>query len=905
MSIGNARQEAKPQIIETSSSVLIDSQAQSKKDSLNILHVDDDVSLLEVSKQILTDENNFEIDNVTSVDEAFKKLEQQTYDAIISDYEMPLKNGLDFLKELRSQQKEISFILFTGRGREDVAIKALNLGADRYINKNGSPETVYGELADAISKTVERKKSKQLLVESEIKYRTLVEKSLQGVLITKTSPLQLVFANSAMGKILGYSTDELKSLSPLGVANLIHDEDKAVFFSRLESRMHGKPSDSSLELKAMRKDGSIIWLEAFATRIEYLGEPAVQGVFLDITERKKAEDALRKSEQRWSTTLASIGDAVIATDLSGKVTFMNAEAEKLTGWTLNDASNKHIKEVFHIVNEKSRLEVEDPVTKVLETGSTIGLANNAVLISKDGTEVAIDDSGAPIKNIDGEITGVVLVFHDITEIRKMQNSLTKSEAQYRLLAENSQDVIWTMNLEGTFTYMSPSVYQLRGYTAQEVLKQNIRDVLTPDSLKTAFENLGAFYLTGVTPPPLELEQTCKDGSTVWIEVNFSVIRDKNGNPESILGVSRNINERKKMEKSLEEERQDLNRIIDSSPIIIFYKDKEGKFIRVNEAFAEALKIPKEKFIGKTVFDFYSAEIAQGMANDDFNVLKSGRSRLDIIEQYESASGIRWVQTDKIPILDKNGISNGLIGFAQDITERKKAEEELEQALIQLSLVNEKLGVVGSLTRHDVNNKLSAVSGYAYLLKKKHMDQPDVVDGLCKIEQAVLDSAKIFEFSKLYEKLGVEKLTYMDLCAVVDEAVALFTGLKFKVVNECQGRSVLADLFLRQMFYNFIDNTRKYGEKATTARVYFEEEESGGLRLIYEDDGVGISTENKKKLFAEGFSTGGSSGFGLFFIKKMMDVYRWTITEEGEPGKGAKFVIRLPPPQELNGKLVFK
>ena len=285
-----------------------------------------------------------------------------------------------------------------------------------------------------------------------------------------------------------------------------------------------------------------------------------------------------------------------------------------------------------------------------------------------------------------------------------------------------------------------------------------------------------------------------------------------------------------------------------------------------------------------------------MANDDFNVLKSGRSRLDIIEQYESASGIRWVQTDKIPILDKNGISNGLIGFAQDITERKKAEEELEQALVQLSLVNEKLGVVGSLTRHDVNNKLSAVSGYAYLLKKKHMDQPDVVDGLCKIEQAVLDSAKIFEFSKLYEKLGVEKLTYMDLCAVVDEAVALFTDLKFKVVNECQDRSVLADLFLRQMFYNFIDNTRKYGEKATTARVYCEEEESGGLRLIYEDDGVGISTENKKKLFAEGFSTGGSSGFGLFFIKKMMDVYRWTITEEGEPGKGAKFVIRLPPPK---------
>ena len=121
-------------------------------------------------KTILVMENNFEIDNASSVDEAFKKMEQQTYDAIVSDYEMPQKNGLEFLKELREQKNEIPFIFFTGKGREEVAVKALNLGADRYINKNGSPETVYCELADAINKTVERKKSRELLAESESKY---------------------------------------------------------------------------------------------------------------------------------------------------------------------------------------------------------------------------------------------------------------------------------------------------------------------------------------------------------------------------------------------------------------------------------------------------------------------------------------------------------------------------------------------------------------------------------------------------------------------------------------------------------------------------------------------------------------------------------------------------------------
>ena len=184
MSKGTARQEAKPQTIERTSSILIDSVALGKKDSLHILHVDDDVCFLEVSKQILSMESNFEIDTALSVDEAFQKMEKQTFDAIVSDFEMPLKNGLEFLRELREQRNEIPFILFTGKGREEVAVEALNLGADRYINKNGAPETVYCELAHAINKTAEQKKSRKLLAASESKYRMLIEKSLQGILIT-------------------------------------------------------------------------------------------------------------------------------------------------------------------------------------------------------------------------------------------------------------------------------------------------------------------------------------------------------------------------------------------------------------------------------------------------------------------------------------------------------------------------------------------------------------------------------------------------------------------------------------------------------------------------------------------------------------------------------------------------
>ncbi len=243
--------------------------------------------------------SGFEIDWACCVDEGFKKLASGKHDIVVSDYEMPQKDGLEFLKELRERNNIIPFILFTGKGREEVAIRALNLGVDGYFNKQGSPETVYCELVDAINKTVERKKTKKALAESELNYRTVVEKSLQEILITQTSPLRLVFANLAMRNILGYSTDELKSLSPLGVAGLIYDEDKAVFFIRLEKRIRGEPSDERLEFRAVRKNGSIVWLEAFATRTEYMGQPAVQGMFLDIDERKKAGAILHESEARY------------------------------------------------------------------------------------------------------------------------------------------------------------------------------------------------------------------------------------------------------------------------------------------------------------------------------------------------------------------------------------------------------------------------------------------------------------------------------------------------------------------------------------------------------------------------------------------------------------------------------
>jgi signal transduction histidine kinase len=146
---------------------------------------------------------------------------------------------------------------------------------------------------------------------------------------------------------------------------------------------------------------------------------------------------------------------------------------------------------------------------------------------------------------------------------------------------------------------------------------------------------------------------------------------------------------------------------------------------------------------------------------------------------------------------------------------------------------------------------------------------------------------------MYEQLGAEQLTYIDVEAKLNEAKTLFSGSLPKIINACQGLTVLADSFLRQLFYNFIDNTRKHGKKTTTITMHYENAAQNNLKLVYADDGVGVPLENKSRLFEEGFSTGGSTGFGLFLTKKMVDVYGWQIEENGEPGKGAKFTITIP------------
>ena len=243
-----------------------------------------------------------------------------------------------------------------------------------------------------------------------------------------------------------------------------------------------------------------------------------------------------------------------------------------------------------------------------------------------------------------------------------------------------------------------------------------------------------------------------------------------------------------------------------------------------------------------------------------------------------------------PIVDDKGAFVGIVGVSTDISEKKWMQEVFNQAISKVAELNEKLHVVESLTRHDIRNKLSALNGSVFLLKKR-LNNPEALPQLNEIELASQQILRILEFERFYVQVGSEELKNVDVERHLNEAVSLFSDLKgAAVVNKCHGLTVLADSLLRQLFYNLIDNTLKYGKKTSVIRVHYEDK-GNQLKLIYDDDGVGVPNEEKKNLFQEGYGKG--TGYGLYLIKRICEAYGWTIQETGQQGKGAQFTMTIP------------
>jgi PAS domain S-box-containing protein len=422
---------------------------------------------------------------------------------------------------------------------------------------------------------------------------------------------------------------------------------------------------------------------------------------------------------------------------------------------------------------------------------------------------------------------------------------------------------------------NPRFCQLFGYSAEEVKGKKINDVVVPEEMREEAEGLNRDAKDGYARHNTVRKR--KDGSLVPVSISAAPVtfEDKQ---LGYVGIYKDITELKRAQEESEESRKHFQMLFDLMADPVAVVDGRGKILEVTQKAEEITGFKKEELVGKNLL-----KVKMFGAKTKAAMIKSLAKRMMgmHVEPYEvevlKKDGGKLMYEINAAKISYKGKPADLVVF-RDILERKKLEE--------------KLRVVGSLTRHDVRNKLCAVTGNAYLLKRKLAGNPEALEQLADMENAVRNVEAIFEFARTYEKLGVEKLVNMNVGKAVDEAASLFTDLKgIKIVNECHDLTVLADSLLRQLFYNLIDNSLKYGEKIQQIRVYYKTSSLDQLELFYEDDGVGIPSDMRDNLFKEGVGKG--TGYGLFMIKRICEVYGWNVQETGIQGKGVRFVITIP------------
>lgn len=736
---------------------------------IQVLHVDDEPAFLRVAKQCLEQEG-FMVDTATSAEEALQAIKTRQYHVIVSDYMLPGKNGLTLLKKVR-EKSTIPFVMLTGKGKEDVAIAALNAGADQYLKKGSNPD-MYHELAQAIRQAVTCSVTRVT--------KAIYDKSPIPLLMCNAHGVALD-ANNACLTLVGVPLEEIKGIDLFDSLNTPH---------------------------RMRE-------------ILCKGEPVHYETVCDGAAFTR------------NTTLMDVSIFPVDPYTTGYIVHLQPlEPPNTVPAALEQSLKKHITDLNR---------------------------ENEYLKSK------------------------------IKDHERAEKELRASGDKYRTLFEELGDAFLITNRDGTIVDFNKATLDLFGYTEEEfvAIKSPMFYANVPDRavFQHVMESKGA-----VTDYEAKLQR--KDGRLIDVIGTVILRRAEDGTILGYQGIFRDITKNKMAEKALRESQLKFKRLFMSNPEAAVYLDSDFHIVDINPQFKKLFKYTLGEVKGCHI-NIIVPEDAVKEAEKLYRKAAKRQAYLDTMRERKDKSMVP-VSISAAPITVEDRLF-GYIILYKDISQLKRTEKALKKTLEKLESVNEKLRVVGSMTRHDIRNKLSTVAGNLYLLKKARIDSVDLLDDIAVTLNQI---ERIFDFAKMYEQVGVEEMTYIGVADSLTEAVVLLDMGTTTVLNECEGLYVLADSLLRHIFYDLIDNSLKHGS-VTTIRVYYTKGKEG-VTLVYEDDGTGILMEEKENIFTEGH--GKDTGYGLYLIKKTCEAYGWTIKETGT-GKGAQFTIVIPAVK--NGNAAYK
>ena len=499
-------------------------------------------------------------------------------------------------------------------------------------------------------------------------YLAAIVDSSEDAIISKTLSGAIETWNKSAERIFGYPEEEAIGRNiGIIIPPDLHPEEERIL-ARLRQGQRIEP----FETVRRRKDGTTVDISLTVSPIldekgQIIGASKIAR---DITAQKRAQRALIEAQNRLAVTLGSIGDAVVATDTAGHVTFVNVVAQRLLGYSQTEIIGRPLPEVFHIVNEDTRRPVTNPVDRVLAEGCIIGLANHTLLLRPDGQEVPIDDSAAPIRDAEGHLVGVVLVFRDITA----QHRLARVAALLAALVTSSDDAIISKDFKGTITSWNQGAERLFGYTADEMIGQSVRVLIPPDRQNEEAQIL-ARLSRGERVEHYETVRRKKNGQLCEISLTVSPIRDAEGQLLGASKIARDITERNRAERALCETQERWRVTLESIGDGVVATDPKGIVTFANSVALQLLGRTKASVIGhplSEIFSIVNETTRRPVTNPVERVIREskvvGLANHTILMRPDGTEVP--IDDSAAPIQDTDGRLMGVVLVFRDIGERK-------------------------------------------------------------------------------------------------------------------------------------------------------------------------------------------------------------------------------------------
>lgn len=889
----------------------------------SVLYVDDEPDLLELGQLFLEESGEYSVATSTSAEEALESPSIKSYDVIISDYQMPGMDGIAFLKAVRERFGDIPFILFTGRGREEVVIDAINNGADFYLQKGGDPKSQFAELSHKIRQSVRRNQAEHSLHESERRLSDIIDFLPDATFAIDRSG-QVIAWNRAIEDMTGIPASDMLGKGDYEYAipfygsrrriliDLIDEPDEKIaeFYSDIYRTGNSLTAETDLphpkgyQITVLARAGPL-----YNQSGENIG--AIESI-RDISAGKRDKAALQQISSELQLIFKNMINAFVVWE---SVFDENGNYVSFRFGKFNDAYARIAKLKCKEVRGKDVFEVwpttEQSWVEVYGRVATTGIPHEFDMYHEPTKGWYHCNAYRPTDSP----AQVCVIFEDITERRRAetelraayeqitaseeelreqydtlkdsQKKLQKSEYDYRSIVENIQDAFYRTDMLGNLVMISPSFVKEFGYSGEkELLGKNIRDnfYVNPKSRDVFLKQL---EISGnVTERRVTLRR--RDGSPVVVSASSHFYYDDNGKPAGIEGILHDMTETVRVEEALSKNQHVLAEAMDLAHLVNWeYNIRTGMFIFNDRFYAQCgttaereggYEMPAEvyarEFVPQEERGAVAEEIKKAANTTDPHYISQREHRI-IRRDGEVRHILVRIEVTK----DAEGHVIKARGANQDITERKNAEEALR-------LANRQLNLLTGITRHDILNKVAIIMGYLKIAEKKFED-PALAEVMEKIKSATMAIQSQIEFTRIYEDIGTHEPRWIYLDTVMPRSQV---PVMVSLITDVHRVEVFSDPMLEKVFFNLLDNSIRHGERVTEIRVSFHTSDKN-LVVVWEDNGIGVETSEKEQIFERGF--GKNTGLGLFLVREILSLTGITITENGEPGTGARFEIKVP------------